>query len=109
MKDMRVMGNMIEKLSRQNNDSPETLSIILDCEEDQVLSLFRGRIFPSFEQMLQLANHFNVTVDELMDGDESYYEQNVVHCMGQFENPAHREEILDIIDDYLRLKSTVGQ
>ena len=107
MKDMRIFGNMIEKLTLEKNDTSQKLGELLGCPEEQILALYKGLIFPSFEQLDQLATHFEVTIDEILSGDEAYYKQNVVHNMGQFEDSENREKILDIIDDYLSLKSAV--
>lgn len=108
MKSMRVLGNMIEKLAQENNATPENMGQLLHCTADQVKAMYKGRIFPSFEQLNQLATYFSTTIDALLDGDEQHYKNSVVHCMGAFERPDDRELILDIIDDYLRLKDAVN-
>jgi len=109
MKDMRMLGSMIQKKAHENNDSPESLSALIGCTIEQFSHLTKGLVIPSFEQLSQLASHFKITVDELLDGDKSYYEQNVVCYMGEFDDPANRETILDIIDDYIRLEASVAQ
>lgn len=108
MKNMRVLGNMIEKLALQKQDTLEDMGQVLDCTPNQVKAMYKGRVFPSFAQLNRLADYFGTTVDVLLNGDEEYYENNVVHCMGDFQNPENRENILDIIDDYLRLKEAVN-
>lgn len=104
MKDLRLLGNMIKKLSQEQHVKLESA---LGWSEDQVAAIFDGRVFPSFHELEKLASIFKVSVPELLHGDESYYEQNVVHCMGSFENPDNREAILDIIDDYIMLQKAV--
>ena len=108
MKSMRVLGDMIEKLALESNSTPDDMSRVLHCEPEQVVAMYKGRIFPSFAQMQQLADYFHSTIDALLDGDEEHYQNNVVHCMGKFEHPENREFILDIIDDYLRLQESVN-
>ena len=109
MKDMRMLGSMIQKKARENNDSPENLSELIGCTTNQYFNLLKGLVLPSFEQIEKLATYFELTVDELLDGDESYYAQNAVCCMGEFENLGNMEVILDIIDDYIKLESSVAQ
>lgn len=110
VKNMRVLGDMIEKLACETyggSAAREELSCVLDCTPDQVSQVCQGRLFLSFPQLSRLAEQLHTTVDALLAGDENHYRENVVHCMGQFEREENREEILDIIDDYLRLKSSV--
>lgn len=107
MEDLRLMGSMIQKLATENGDTPNQLSTILGCSQEAIIALYKGRMFLSFAQLEQLAEHFGVTVEALLTGDDAYYTQNVVHCMGKFEDPRNREEILDIIDDYLNLKASI--
>lgn len=109
MKNMRVLGDMIGKLAGEayGADAQDRLSQVLGCTPDQVSQVFQGRLFLSFPQLSRLAEVLHTPVDALLAGDEAHYRENVVHCMGQFEREENREEILDIIDDYLRLKSSV--
>lgn len=108
MKSMRVLGSMIEKMAHEHQCTLADMGQVLDCTIDQVKAMYKGRVFPSFPQLEQLASRFSTTVDVLLAGDEEHYEKNVVHCMGNFDRPENREYILDIIDDYLRLKDAVN-
>ena len=105
MKEMRLIGNMVRKLAKESNCSDTDICNTIDCTLNQYYEFLDGRLFLSFEQLEKLAQFFKVTVDEIMTGDSDYYEKNVVHCMGEFENTDNREMILDIIDDYLTLLS----
>lgn len=109
MKSMRILGDMIEKLAGETygEDMRNSLSQVLGCTPDQVSQVCQGRLFLSFPQLNRLAEALHTPVDVLLAGDEEHYRENVVHCMGHFEDEENREEILDIIDDYLRLKSSV--
>ena len=107
MKDMRILGSMIHKLALEKHVPNEELGLKLGFSEDQVCSLYKGRMYPTFVHLETLAECFGVTVDDVLAGDEAYYEKNVVHNMGEFEKPENREIILDIIDDYLRLREAV--
>ena len=107
MKSMRMLGNQIQRLAQERDTPPQETGRILDCSEEQVFAIYEGRVFPSFDQLEKLAEVFQTTVGQLLDGDAEDYERSVVHCMGQFSDSQNREEILDIIDDYLTLKTAV--
>ena len=107
MKEMRLIGNMVQKLSKEREINDDSMCEKLDCTMNQYQSFLNGRMFLSFKQLEMLANYFGITIDSLLDGDCEYYEKNIVHCMGNFENLDNRETILDIIDDYLSLKTSV--
>ncbi len=109
MKEMRLLGNIVHKLSIEHGYDNDYMCKELDCTKSQYLSFLSGRLFLSFEQLTTLANLFSISVDDLMKGDNNYYEENYVHCMGEFENIENREMILDIIDDYLTLLSETRQ
>ena len=107
MKDMRVLGLTIQKLAAEHHVTESDLGSLIHCDPDQVKYLFKGRLFPTFDQLLALADRFQVSVDVLLDGDHEYYSKNVVHCMGEFSQEENREKILDIIDTYLDLRKAV--
>lgn len=107
MKSMRLLGNMIEMQAEKNKYSVDQIGKVLDCSSDQVYSMYDGRIFPSFSQLEKLSSLFDISIENLIAGDEQYYGESVVHCMGEFEEEKNREEILDIIDDYLNLRISV--
>lgn len=104
MKELRLLGSTIKKLSQEKHLRLESF---MGWTEDQTAAILDGRLFPSFADLQKLSKLFSVTVDDLMHGDEEYYNQKVVHCMGLFEKPENREMILDIIDDYLVLMDAV--
>ena len=107
MQKARVLGNYIQKLAEGNRLSIADLSVLLGCGEIQTMSLLKGRSFATFEQISKLADRFNVSVQELLDGDAEYYNRTVAHCMNQFQKTENREQILDIIDDYLDVVDAV--
>ena len=109
MQNARVLGNFIQKLAEENHLSVTDLSHLLSCVEHQVKSLLKGRSFASFEQISKLAEQFNVSVQQLLEGDLEHYNRTVAHCMNQFQKAEHREEILDILDDYLDIIDAVSE
>lgn len=109
MKDMRVLGKTIEKLAVEHHVTAGDLGKMIHCSADQVALLFKGRLFLAFDQLTLIADQFQVSVDDLLDGDMDYYNKTVVECMGEFSDDKNREEILDIIDDYLDLRNAVAE
>lgn len=109
MQNARMLGNFIQKLAGELHLSATDLSHLLDCEEHQVKLLLKGRSFATFEQISQLAEQFHVSVQELLEGDTEHYNRTVAHCMNQFHRTEHREEILDILDDYLDIVDAVSE
>ena len=107
MEELRLFGNMIEKLKNDRGITNELLCKSLNCTTDMLNKLIKGCVAPTFEQLDKLAEIFRVTSEELLLGDRKFYEKSVVHCMNDFSNPANREEILDIIEDYAKLASVV--
>ncbi len=109
MKDLRLLGSTIRKLSSDKNISEEQMQKTLGCSYDKLSAIYDGRVYPSFDDLQNLSKLFGTTVEELLSGDEDYYNAKVVHCMGAFSNTKNREKILDIIDDYLTLLDAVAE
>jgi transcriptional regulator with XRE-family HTH domain len=107
LKDMRVLGSMIEKLANDHGYSLDMAYAAINCTEEQYSRLIKGRLFPSYQLLLKIAETFEITIDTLLDGDPDFYEKAFVHCMGNFKDAQNREVILDIIDDYLTLKAAL--
>lgn len=108
MQEARMLGSYVQYLAGQKNISVPELGKILSCSENQVLSFFRGRAFASFDRLSSLAEALGTTVDILLDGDETIYNESVVHCMNDFDNPDNREKILDLIDNYMDILDAVN-
>lgn len=108
MREARMLGNYIDRLAKSEGLSISDLSRILDCSENQVLSLIKGRAFASFPQISRLASALGKGVGQLLAGDESGYNASVVHCMNDFQDPNNREMILDLIDDYVDIVDAVS-
>ena len=107
MERMRIFGNMISKLSDEQHISSDSLCQILDCSEERLYALLNGCTMPTFEELEIFSEIFGHTPEELLAGDRSHYESTVVHCMNEFRDPNAREEILDIIEGYVKLVTAV--
>ena len=107
MERMRLFGNMISKLSNEKSISHDLLCQKLECTEARLYALLNGCAMPTFEELEKLAEVFEHTPEELLTGDRNHYESTVVHCMNEFKTSKAREEILDIIEGYVKLVSAV--
>ena len=107
MKKARMLGNYTEYLATQRGLDVSHLSTLLSCTENQVQAFYKGRSFPSFNQLSELSEVLGTTPSALLTGDEKIYNETVVHCMNAFDNPENRENILDIIDDYMDIYNAV--
>ncbi len=107
MKKARMLGNYVESLIEQKKLSISELIGQLGCEKNHFNSFLKGRMFLSYPQLIKLSECLGVSMNELLEGDENYYNKTVVHCMNGFDNPDNREMILDIIDDYMDIVDAV--
>ncbi len=107
MKKARMLGNYVEHIAKEKQLSVSEMSEILDCEERQVKSFYKGRTLLSFAQITNLAKRFSISVENLLAGNEELYNATVVHCMNDFSDSDNREMILDIIDNYVDIIDAV--
>lgn len=107
MRKARIMGNYIQYLAEREGVAITDLANTLDCTPLKVYELYKGLIYPTFSQLLRLAGIFGVSVQELIDGDLNEYNQTVVHCVSDFENNENKERILDIIEIYFDISSSI--
>lgn len=108
LESMRVLGNMIQKLTEEDGVSTQELGKIINCTDAQVRQLFKGRLFLSYDQLTAVAKRLRVSTDVLLGGDIDHYRATFVDCVGEFSYDENREIVLDIIDDYLDLRTAIG-
>ena len=109
MQQARMLGYRVEKIADSCNVSPLELSQVIGCDENQIKSLFKGRSFVSFEQLVLLSKTLNVNVSDFLSGYDADYNKSAVHCMNDFDDPNNREKILDIIDEYMDVLDSVSK
>ena len=107
MQGARMLGNYVDYLSKQNSISHSDLAEVLGCSTHQAYSFIKGRVHISFSQISDLAQRLDTTVMDLLAGNEDVYKRTVVECMNAFDQDEHREEILDLIDNYIDLVDAV--
>ncbi len=109
MRKARVMGNYAQYLAEQKNISTSDLAVDLNCVPSKISELYKGLVYPTFPQISCLAKKLGVSVQELINGDSDIYDQTVVHCMNDFDHKENREQILDIIEDYIDILNSVSE
>lgn len=109
MENLRVLGSTIQKEALNKGISPDALGKVIGCTSIQMMSIFKGRLLCSFQQLNTLASVLELPVASLLAGDKQYYNMNVVHCMNHFTDSKNREKILDIIYDYLDVCDAVSR
>lgn len=107
MQGARMLGNYISYLANEKGLSISDLSNALGCSNDQVYLLLKGRAYASFSQISNLAALLETPIAKLLSGNEEIYSSTVVHCMNDFQDPKNREDILDLIEDYVDLVDAV--
>ena len=109
MKNMRIIGSKLEERANSLGLSAEEASKRLGCTLLQYCELIRGLMMPTHELLSYFAQCLAMPMEELLDGETGYYEESFVHAMGEFTIQEEREKILDIIEDYIRLRAAAGQ
>lgn len=109
MKKMRLIGSTIKSVAADHEISLDELGKAIGCDRQQMDAVILGRKICSFDQIRKIADKCEVPVKKILDGDEAYYNQNIVHCMNDFQNEENREDILDIIYDYLDVYDSVNK
>ena len=108
MREARMLGNYVEHLAEERGLSISDLSRILDCSEHQVYGFVKGRNLASFAQISKLATALDMSIDNLLSGNNDIYNSSIVHCMNGFQDDNNREFILDLIDSYVDVADAIA-
>ena len=108
MQNARMLGNYVAHLAEKKGLSFSDLGEVLGCDEASVGLFVKGRSYASFSQISALAKLLGAPVQDLLRGDAEQYNKTVVDCMNDFQDPANREKILDLIDDYIDVVDAVS-
>ena len=109
MTSMRKIGCTIQKLSLENNVSNEELATLINCNPSYIPALFKGLVYPSFEQLNTIAARFGVDIQYFIRGDSDYYTEHFVHCPSGFKNEDNKEKTLDLIYAFLDVREAALQ
>lgn len=108
MQNARMLGNYVAHLAEEKGLAFSALREALGCDEAGVGLFVKGRSYASFSQISALAKLLGSSVQDLLRGDVEQYNKTVVDCMNDFQDPANRETILDLIDDYIDVVDAVS-
>lgn len=98
MKHARMIGNYVEHLIKRKGFSNAEFAKYIGCDENQLNRFFKGMVLASYSQLSKMAEICDVSVCDILEGDEEEYNNSF---SDKFDNPENREIILDIIDDYI--------
>ena len=107
MKAYRMMGLYVENTANAKNITIEEMSSATNCSRDYFKSFLSGRAVLSFNQLKVLSQLLEVSVGQILAGNQKDYDDSIVHCFNDFDDTDNREMILDIIDDYFDLKESL--
>lgn len=107
MRKARIMGSYIRYLAEKKGITNSELASILNCTETNIYELYRGLVYPSYGQMLVLSNKIGISVKEIVEANEELYNSSLNEELGEFSNNDNREELLDIIENYIDLAKAV--
>lgn len=78
-----VFSEKLKELRIKKGMSPEDLSEILDVSRQSVSRYENGTAQPAFDKLLLISNHFNVTIDFLLDNSIEINPQAVASAEGR--------------------------
>lgn len=94
MRYARIIGQKIKQLCEKNNVSTSELCKKMNYSEYDLQCLFSGQKYASFQQLVEISDVLQVSVSEIIA-------ERDVDISG-------KDEILDIIDEYIDIKNSVS-
>lgn len=106
MEELRDLGNRIKYIADEKGISVNEISNKTGQPLEQIYFGLTGRKMFSFPQLEEISDVLGVSVDAFFDSesDKSLW---YVDCMNEFTKKENRENILDIIYDYLDVLDSV--
>lgn len=101
MRDIRIVGDRIKNSADSKGVSIKSISDGLGISENMVELGLAGRIMFSYHQLQKLADILDVPITDLINTSKSDYSMYAIDCMNDFSKQENREDILDMIYDYL--------
>jgi len=109
MLDYRVLGQNISLQMKKAQLSEQRLADILKCSVMDIYKILEGNIILSMNEIRKIADIFSVGVDKIITPCMEQDYKQLLNCMGDYENPNSKNKILDFIDLYVQLETTVNQ
>lgn len=100
MKEERLIGNNIQLFMYNRNISEEDIAVSLGYSQNDISRMLEGRIFLSFEELQDIADYFDIDVEELFDkkNSELYEDAGCIYCNHYFKDQANLDKIMNIFD-----------
>jgi transcriptional regulator with XRE-family HTH domain len=100
MKEERLIGNNIQLFMHNRDISEEDIAVSLGYSQNDISRILEGRIFLSLNELQDIANYFDIDVEELFDkkSSELYEDAGCIHYIHPFKDQANLDQIMDIFD-----------
>lgn len=108
MREARMVGKAIKKLTEKKGIGPEQLSQLLSLPVEIINMGLAGRQLFSFDQLEQISNYCDISMDLILDVDSPGCSAYAIDCMNDFTNINNCEDVLDLIYDYLDILDCVN-
>lgn len=107
----RIFGNNLRVFLKSKNMQPEHLAEQLGYSAQEVRRMMDARLFLTMEEREEIANALDVTVDDLyqVQDDKTYERAGCLECRGEFSQPEHKKEILDLFDIYCDIQELLAE
>lgn len=103
----RVIGNNVQLELMNQNLNPADVRSCLGYSEEEFNRLMEGRLFVSPKEIAAIAGQLEMTSEELMRERACVQYRELIHNMGQSNDAAVIEQVLDFFDMYADLKDAV--
>lgn len=110
MNQARTIGNNIKLLLQEKGLSYKDLAERTGFTEIEVAKICDGRLLVTDQDLLEIAEYFNVKIDFLLEEQpkERYSGNLFVHYMHTFNEEKNEQMILDIFDYYCDMKEAIA-
>ncbi|WP_308126675.1 helix-turn-helix domain-containing protein [Priestia aryabhattai] len=66
------LGEQLQRLREEKNLSREELAQVMNVSRQAVYKWENNKGYPDIENLIKLSDLYNVTIDELIEGDRSF-------------------------------------
>lgn len=109
MLDYRILGQNISLQMKKAELTEQKLAENLKCSVMDIYKILEGNIILSINEIRKIADIFSVEVDKIITPCVEQDYKQLLNCMGDYEDPTNKNKILDFIDLYVQLETTVNQ
>lgn len=108
MLNYRVLGQNINLLMKKAGLTEEELSNVLKYSIVDVYKILEGNIILSANEIKNIADALSIKAEEIITSRSEQEYKVLLNCMGDYKNPDNKNKILDFIDLYVQLETTVN-